>query len=239
VGAALLGSFGRLDEKRRGAAAIAASVLAASALFSLWMLGRVRREARHDVYAPAVATAFLQRHPDLAGARLYNPWGWGGYLGFHLYPGYRVFQDGRYLFHPLFVEASQASGAPESWSAFLDRYRIGVAVMENVPRRLPMARGYPGGESRVFQRPYYIQYMPRSRWALVHWDEIALVFVDRSVFPKERIAELEYTLWRPYDEEALAEVMGRGEIDLRVLGLEKVRHQKELAEIAAFRRLRR
>jgi hypothetical protein len=50
----------------------------------------------NDRYPTSIADILKQVH--LQG-RMFNPYGWGGYLAFYLYPDYRVFLDGRTLLH--------------------------------------------------------------------------------------------------------------------------------------------
>lgn len=166
----------------------------------------------HDRFVPIRAADFLEREVAvLSGRGLYNPWGWGGYLGWRLYPAYRVFQDGRYLFHPLLEEAARGIADPEAWESFLSRYRVEVAVLENLPLRLETLRRYPDGSARPFLRPYYAVYMPKERWALVHWDEKALVFVRKQAALRRWTERLEFRYARPHDEAALRDALERGE----------------------------
>ncbi|HAH08004.1 MAG TPA: hypothetical protein DCM05_16010 [Elusimicrobia bacterium] len=200
---------------------LCAGLIASCAALALWAAppGRLF----DDVYRPSRAAAFLEKHPDMLAKRLYNEWGWGGWLGFRFGPELKVFQDGRYLFHPLFVEAAEAARTPEGWGGFLDRYGIETAVVENSPLMRTMTRLYPDGSQREFRRPFFIEYFPRKDWALLHFDAKALVFARRSAFPPESIAPLEYRLLRPRDEEALADALERGEVDRKALEAERRR----------------
>ncbi|UPT75231.1 MAG: hypothetical protein M0D55_05880 [Elusimicrobiota bacterium] len=161
----LLAFLDSAREKERPRAA--AALLAALAAFSLWCGTRygLGRSVFNDHFLPVSAAEFLASRP--APKRLYNPWGWGGYLGWRLPPAWRVYQDGRYLFHGLLAEEGAALESPEAWQAFLDRKGIDVALMENAPLL-------------VDGRPYHEAYMPRSRWTLRHKDGRALVFERRA-----------------------------------------------------------
>ncbi|MEI8190049.1 MAG: hypothetical protein WCI75_10070, partial [candidate division NC10 bacterium] len=98
--------------------------------------GGLFQRAWDDRYAPRAAAAFLEDHPELLGRRMYHAWGWGGYLGFMFSPRLRVFQDGRYIFHPLFAEAASAAKEPDSWGEFLSKYGRETAVVENLPAKV-------------------------------------------------------------------------------------------------------
>lgn len=150
-----------------------AALLAACAWFSLWAaLGYgLGRKVFNDHFVPRGAAEFLAREaPELPRRALYNPWGWGGYLGWRLYPDYLVFQDGRYLFHDLLAETGDALASPADWAAFLDRRGLDLVLMENAPLA-------------VEGRPYHLVYFPRSAWALVYRDRQALLFARRASVP--------------------------------------------------------
>lgn len=167
----LLGEAGVKDG--RGPRRAGAAALAVFAFFSLWAghaygLGRT---VFNDHFLPRDAAEFLAREaPKLPRRALYNPWGWGGYLGWRLYPDYLVFQDGRYLFHDLLAETGDALASPADWTTFLDRRGIDLALMENAPLA-------------VEGRPYHLAYFPRADWALVYRDGKALLFARRASVP--------------------------------------------------------
>jgi hypothetical protein len=207
------------------APALCSALIAACASLGIYWGARqgLPRAVWHDAYAPVRAARFLAGEGVLAASRVYHPWGWGGYLGFQV-PGLRVFQDGRYIFHTLFAEAARASESPESWAAFLDKHRIDAALVENLPNRVRTTRLYPDGSRRDFSRPFYAVYFPREAWALLDFDEKALVFARRGAFPPGYISTREYRWLRPGDDEALGDALARGEADPR--GLERERRRR-------------
>ncbi len=155
-------SGARVKERSRAAVLL----LAACAAFSLWCgtLYGLGRTAFNAHFLPERAADYLAARPP--AERLYNPWGWGGYLGWRLPRGWRVYQDGRYLFHDLLAEEAEALESPRAWNEFLDRRRIDVALLQNAPLF-------------VEGRPWHEAYMDRARWRLVHEDARALVFERR------------------------------------------------------------
>lgn len=190
------------------------------------------RSVFHDRFVPVAATEYLDRESRVLGGRpLYHPWGWGGYLGYRLHPRYAVFQDGRYIFHELLAEAGAAVGSADEWQGFLDRYGIEVAVMENLPFMLATTRLYPDGTTKPFQRPYYVMFMPREGWALVHWDKKALVFVRRSAVPASWLKSAEFRFARPADDAALQEALSRREIPEQEVRAEFQRHEVLLSQL--------
>ncbi len=161
----------------------AGAVIAVCGAFSLYCsLGYgFGRTAFNDHFLPRRAAEFLAlQTAELPRRGLYNPWGWGGYLGWRLHPDWLVFQDGRYLFHDLLKETGDALASPADWQAFLDRRAIDLALMENLP---------------LFEEstglPYHVAFMPRARWALVYQDERALVFARRDGVPRPWLAARE------------------------------------------------
>ncbi|MBI4387046.1 MAG: hypothetical protein HY551_06665 [Elusimicrobia bacterium] len=221
-------------ERRAGrrVAAVCAVIVLTSALYAVgWgMRFGLFRKSVDFRFVPVRAARFLYEQKRLLGGRaLYHRWGWGGYLGWALYPPYRVFEDGRYIFHDLLGESAAATSTPQAWREFLDRYGIELAVMENIPKRLPTTRLYPDGSTKTFLRPYYAVYMPKEQWALVYWDDQALVFLKRPASMKASLWMLkhEYRYARPFDEEALADAVRRREIPKGVLEEELERHARE------------
>jgi hypothetical protein len=52
----------------------------------------MHQTVENDRYPTSIAHILKQVHLD---GRVFNPYGWGGYLIFHLFPDYKVFLDGR------------------------------------------------------------------------------------------------------------------------------------------------
>ncbi|MFH1724636.1 MAG: hypothetical protein ABII00_08440 [Elusimicrobiota bacterium] len=222
------------DQAARRARWAGAAGLAACAAFGLW-IGQetgVFRKVFHDLFIPVRAAVYLERSPELGRLRLYHPWGWGGFLGYRS-PTRKIFQDGRYVFHSLLREAGEAIRSPEAWEEFLAHHGVEAVLLENVPLMLDTTRRYPDGTERPMRRPYYLRYMPRERWALVYFDDRALLFVRRGALAAGRLAALEYRLARPRDDEALGDALRRGEIDEELLETERARHRAELKSLPA------
>ncbi|MBI5630377.1 MAG: hypothetical protein HY921_05785 [Elusimicrobia bacterium] len=177
-------------------------------------------------HVPVEAARFLAREkPVIERLRLYNPWEWGGYLGWELGPWYRVFSDGRYIFHPQLLEQARAISNSHTWQEYLKKQGLTGVLTYNLDLRFPTERAYPGGGRKSFPRPWYLFYMPRERWALVYWDWRALLFVDREFVPAEWLKAHEYRYWLPKDDAARNEALRLGEIPLPLLEAEKRRQQ--------------
>jgi hypothetical protein len=95
---------------------------------------RVSRAARDQSSVeaekfPAAAVEFLRAHGE--ADRLFNAYGWGGYLIWKLYPQHRVFIDGRAdVYGDALVEQYlSAEGGERGWRATLDECDINAAML--------------------------------------------------------------------------------------------------------------
>jgi len=201
------------------------------ALFLCWLLPRVSWAGGvfNYKYVPRQAAEFMDRErAGLEGLKLYNAWEWGGYLGWRLHPWYKVYSDGRYIFHGELAPTAEAASDPAKWRGFMLGRRLDGALLPNLDVRFPTRRRYPDGTEKPFSRPWYISYMPSDRWALVYWDAQALLFVDRRKVPAPWLARHDYRCLKPKDDAAFMDALARGEIPAARLELEKARHKLEL-----------
>jgi hypothetical protein len=120
---------------------------------------------------PVVAADFAARH--LADARLYNDVRFGGYLIWRGYPDRRVFIDGRNEVHArLLTELSAALDDGRRWDGLLRRHAVEGAVVAYRDEAVRLQDGSVGTFSET--------HFPQRGWALVHWDDVAMVFVRRD-----------------------------------------------------------
>jgi hypothetical protein len=212
---------------KRAAAAAAVIVTA----FFVWTLPARSWGGFFDSrYIPQRAAAFLEAsRPQVEGLRLYNEWEWGGYLAWR-FSWYKVFWDGRYLFHDRLAQAGAASREGASaWQKWMEKQELQGALMHNRAELFPTTKLYKDKTTKGFLRPWYLQYMPRQLWALVYWDEKTLFFMRRDAAPADWLAAHEYRYFLPRDEAAFAEALRLGEIPAAALAAEKLRHQAALA----------
>lgn len=119
---------------------------------------------------------------------IYNPDQFGGYLIHAAYPERRVLTDGRNeLYHRFLEEYAIAREDGRAWSALLRKYRIDLAVDEYRPP-LDVINGLTGAHQAM---PASLAYWPRRDWALVGYDDAAMVFARRAAYPPEVIDRLE------------------------------------------------
>lgn len=164
---------------------------------------------------PVAAADFLDRR--LPPGNMLNTYKFGGYLTWRLWPRARVFMDGRNeVFVDLARRLKRAKGDSREWRRLLGDYDIGYAVLaysdEPLKVRLMTAAGQPG---ELLLRPYTVQQFPRSRWALVHFDDTALVMVRRSPESAALVTEEEYRDLYPESVDYQLEVLAAGDADPR------------------------
>jgi hypothetical protein len=175
-------------------AAMAAVVLAASLSISPWPRFGL---SFADGYFPSSACDFLDAE-GLPASQLYNDVRFGGYLINRYYPVRQVFQDDRNEIHePLLREIWQilASSDVPAWSAMLERYGIDTALVRYHP---PIQVTTPSGEVQGM-RGFSALWFPTAEWALVYWDDVAMVFVRRHGAPSNLLERHEYRVIRPDD----------------------------------------
>ena len=121
----------------------------------------------------------------------------GGYLLWRLYPPRQIFNDGRNELNPDFLrELASARQDSQAWNAFLDRHQIDGALVRYDRRRRPVLEPplVAGGEPQVIHLTSNTVLFTPDRFALVHWDDLAMVFLARRSDRSQLLAQLEYHL---------------------------------------------
>jgi hypothetical protein len=221
--------------------AVAMTAAAASLLVGILFVGSNRVEGR-DGYlarvAPEKAVRFLEE--NRIGERLFNDVKFGGYLIWRRFPARRVFIDGRNeVYDPLLREIFAALGTWEEWEAFLSRHRIDAALLRRhqmQPVRYPPET--PGAPGRTDLRPFSSAYFQASRWALVYWDDAALVYVRRDDPAGAALRDVEYRWVHPDDAVHLMGRLARGEVTREAVLAEIDRRLAEDPACRTARRLR-
>lgn len=137
------------------------------------------------------------RQRNLRGHML-NSYSFGGYLIWNLWPQRRVFIDGRNeVYLPLLERLKAARSDSRAWNALLVDEQIEYALLEYVDELDRVTTFDASGKARAGSAPITATRFPRSRWALVDWDDDGMIFVRRggvnsvageytSVFPEGR-----------------------------------------------------
>ena len=121
---------------------------------------------------------------------IYNPDQFGGFLIWSFYPERRVLQDGRNELYADYLreyEAARLDG--RKWKALLRKYDLNLAVDEYHRESVDVVDFVTGRHSKV---PVSRIYFPKAEWALVGFDDVAMVFARREAFPSSSIAAFEF-----------------------------------------------
>ena len=150
-----------------------------------------------DDYYPTRACDFLDAE-GLPSSRLYNDVRFGGYLIDRYHPSQQVFQDDRNEIHDLLLQEIwkifQTSDVA-AWSSLLARFDIDSALVRYHP---PIRVATPDGSS-LGDRGFSALWFPTRQWALVYWDDVAMVFVRRDRASPDLLQRHEYGVIRPDD----------------------------------------
>ncbi len=173
---------------------------------------------------PEAAVAYLRAEKAALGdLKLYNPWDWGGYLDLELYPDYRVYMDGRYIFHDLLKEVNETEGSPTRLTKLLDRRGVELALLMNTGRIVSFR-----GQSAW--RPFDVYALPPKDWALVYFDRQSLILVRRSAVSADWLASREFRHIRPHDLRHLGLRVLSGWLPLAEVEKEVDRYQRDIGD---------
>ena len=150
-------------------------------------------------YYPARACDFLDEH-DLPSSALYNDVRFGGYLINRYGPERKVFIDDRNEIHDrLLYEMWRLMGRSDvaGWSDLMRRYGLDAAL---VRYHAMIEVSTPDGR-RLGRRGFSALWFPARDWALVYWDDVAMVLLRRDAADADLLARFEYKAIRPDDLE--------------------------------------
>jgi hypothetical protein len=124
--------------------------------------------------------AQVTRERNLRGHML-NSYSFGGYLIWKLWPQRRVFIDGRNeVYLPLLERLKASRDDSRAWNALLRDYQIEYALLEYVDDLDRVTQFDASGKATTELAPLTATRFPRSRWALVYWDDDGMVLVRRG-----------------------------------------------------------
>lgn len=202
----------------------ASVILAVCAIVPIALVPVERHTGVDGERFPVLAAAHLQAS-GLAG-NIYNADQFGGYLEWAFYPDRRVLTDGRNeLFRDFIALDTRARRDSRAWHELLRRYHVDLAVDE-YQRRIDMVDVASGIRRSL---PASLVRYPRRDWALVAFDDAAMVFARRAAFSAARIRQIEYRELVPDDPSAAYTTpAARAEI---------ARAQREIGNIGVVRKL--
>ena len=193
---------GRLEISRRPTWGLTAAALACLVVASMVIApGHAPRWGFSKSYYPDGAWAFIT-DLGLDSKTMYNDVRFGGDLIRRHYPDRRTFLDDRNEIHEPLLEEIHAilkSSNPSRWQAMLDRWGVELALLRYNP---PFTVAQPDG-TIVGRRGFSALWFPDKRWALLYWDDTAMVLADRTAIDPAILARYEYRVIRPDDTEEL------------------------------------
>ena len=151
---------------------------------------------------PTEASDFLEK--NYRGEFLYNDVRFGGYLIWRFYPERKVFVDGRNeLYEALLARIAQGLNDYSEWHELLEDHKIDGALVSFWPELKGVIYGSAeeGQPSKKGYRAYSAFLFQKRDWALVYWDDLAMVFLKRNPRNALTIQKYEYRYLNPEDWE--------------------------------------
>jgi hypothetical protein len=185
----LLPPLGKIP--RRGSIALAACAL----LPLVWVFQHdIHRVGIDDERFPTRAVAALRSY-RLDG-NIYNADQFGGLLEWTFYPARRALTDGRNeLFSEYIAEDGAAHRDSRAWHALIAKYGAALAVDE-YQKRIEVI-DVASGQRRAL--PASLVRYRRKQWALIAFDDAAMVFARRDAFRPAQLAPIEFRFLVPDD----------------------------------------
>ncbi|MBI4655915.1 MAG: hypothetical protein HY746_04105 [Elusimicrobia bacterium] len=209
-------SRGRLPSGKTTAGAVAAVFICILIYFRAFIFPMYSGRISAFEDASGGAVNFLKANSEhLAKLKMFNYWGWGGYLGFHLYPEYRVFIDGRYIFHSFLEETENSRNNPENWNKFLAKWDFRLAIIPRGESKVAVKHRFKNGKTAVLYRPAYLAYLPKKNWAVVYWDKKCVILAERNSASRNWLKMNEYKYLRADDTFNLAMAVLENEIPVK------------------------
>jgi hypothetical protein len=152
---------------RRIFAMVTAAVLAVIALATAFRIydsiNPAKQQSMVAADYPVAAADWLDAHPEL-GTRMYNQYGWGGYLAYRFYPQpdrkVFIFGEAALMGDPLLNEYEDVQTLRSTWKQRLDEYKVDYVI-------------YNKGEALANVLA------TQSDWKLVYEDTVAVIYVRR------------------------------------------------------------
>jgi tetratricopeptide (TPR) repeat protein len=165
-------------------------------IFHVWMLFDKKREQNLGVtYYPEAAVNFIKNN-NFQG-NMFNEYGFGGYLLYHLYPEQKVYIDGRTDLYlccemPDTLELAYKKNLPdEEYKKYLDilfeKNKISYVLMRT--------------EKHVLLRKIAHILQNDPNWKLVFWDDWTMIFVKNDGKNDEIIKNFSASAATPYERD--------------------------------------
>jgi len=141
---------------------------------------------------PEAAADFLER--ERIDVPMFHEVAFGGYL-LHRFPDRPLFIDGRNEIYPDVLRRIHAgqTDLPAFWKA-IDEWNLDAALLRYPASPQQVLYRTADGSQRVESRSWSEVFFPRADWALVYWDDVAMLRVRRSAFPAAWTAAREWSV---------------------------------------------
>jgi hypothetical protein len=110
---------------------------------------------------PIAAADWLATHPEV-GTRMYNQYGWGGFLAYRFYPDPNrrvfIFGEAELMGDPLLNQYNDVQNLRPDWKAILDQYRVDYVIFNK-----------DAALSNVLAT--------QPEWTIAYQDNVAVIFV--------------------------------------------------------------
>jgi hypothetical protein len=159
----------RLELPPRGIFAVTTAIVLAVILLATVLkvandVSPARQRSLDAASYPIGAADWLQAHPEV-GTRMYNQYGWGGYLAYRFYPDPNrrvfIFGEAALMGDPLLNEYEDVQTLRPDWKQVLDKYGVDYIV-------------YNRGEALANVLA------TQPEWKLVYQDSVAVIYVRAS-----------------------------------------------------------
>jgi len=162
------------------------AALAAALAFALAAAATARSRGGLDASSVPIGACDFIAQENLRGP-FFNDYRFGGYFLWRFGGDPAVFIDGRNVsvdgYGTLLTEIETAKTSPALWEAFLRRDGVHGALTT-----------YPEGAPSYAP---FDAYFPRARWALVDWDDVSLLFLERTPENRATIQRAEFKALSP------------------------------------------
>ena len=207
----------------RWKAALAA--LCVAALYWLIVLSPFEFGTGEASYFPDQIVRYT-KEKNLQGGML-NSYAFGGYLVWKVYPERKIFIDGRNeVFLPLIHEIVKVRVDSRLWKKFLEKYKIEYALLNYVDELEEVIVLDSQNKPTRTYAPFSSTHFPRSRWALVYWDDDGMILVKRDGVNRS-LASHEYSSVFPEGNMYQSNLVRGGKVDKNQAIAEILRKLKE------------
>lgn len=175
-------------------------ILSALMAFHIWMLNDKRSQQNLEaLYYPVKAAKFIKDF-QLKG-NMFNEYGYGGYLLYHLYPEQKVYMDGRTDLYlccemPDILELAAKKNLPD------EEYK---KVLDNLWQKNHISFVLMRVEKHVLLRKIARILQDDPEWSLVFWDDASVLFVRKDNQNDLIIAEFGTVAATPYNKDPYKE----------------------------------